>query len=148
MSKKLIGKERQRKRKKSRNTKHERVSFVLMNKDGRVLTLSDQHKLWNLAPNMVHEDDYVPMFCVLCGEVMNSIHDTHNPGPLTDDCTAKHAHETNEKNRCCTVCNDTKVWTAREEIISSGVHSDWLDARVVTDDLKSVLKRVGDHESN
>ncbi len=148
MSKKLIGKERQRKRKKSKNMKDERVSFALVNKDGRVMTLSDQHKLWNLAPNMVHEDDYVPMFCVLCGEVMNSVHDTNNPGPLMDDCTAQHAQETDEKNRCCTVCNDTKVFSAREEIISSGGHADWVDGRGVTDELESVLQRVGDNESN
>ena len=39
---------------------------------------------WNNAPTMIHEKDYKVMNCVLCNAEMKTIHDTHNPFPLTD----------------------------------------------------------------
>ena len=50
--------------------------------------------LWNECselenPTMIHERDYVPMDCCLCGKHMPSIHDTHNPAPITPETTAK-----------------------------------------------------------
>ena len=69
--------------------------------------------IYNSAPTMIHEDDYVAMDCVLCGAEMKTIHDTHNPFPITEKCFAKEAHETGNKNRCCSKCNNEKVLPAR-----------------------------------
>ena len=42
-----------------------------------------------------------PTVCILCGGEMKSIHDTHNPYPIT------------RQGRCCTDCNTNKVILAR-----------------------------------
>ena len=47
---------------------------------------------------MIHEKDYVPMNCCLCGKHMSSIHDTHNPFPLTPRCYAK-----KRRNKTCLI---------------------------------------------
>ena len=65
---------------------------------------------WNKASylegsTMIHEKDYVPMDCYLCGAHMPSIHDTHNPQPLSPATTAKQALEGNLPYRCCSECN-------------------------------------------
>tara|TARA_X000001036_G_scaffold280251_1_gene260300 strand:- start:1179 stop:1649 length:471 start_codon:yes stop_codon:yes gene_type:complete len=61
----------------------------------------------------IHSKDYVPMKCCLCGAHMETIHDTHNPQPLTPKCYAKEALLDNLPHRCCTKCNNTKVNNAR-----------------------------------
>jgi len=58
---------------------------------------------------MIHEKDYVPMNCCLCGADMPTIHHTHNPSPLTPKCYAKEAIEENLPHRCCGRCDQTKV---------------------------------------
>ena len=58
---------------------------------------------------MIHEKDYEPMKCCICGAEMNSIHDTHNPHPITPFCTAKIAHDENLPHRCCTKCDHSVV---------------------------------------
>ena len=58
---------------------------------------------------MIHEKNYVPMNCCLCGAPMPTIHHTHNPSPLTPRCYAKEALEDNLPHRCCGVCDQTKV---------------------------------------
>ena len=68
--------------------------------------------VYNSCPTMIHEDDYVPMDCVLCGKTMETIHDTHNPSPLKPHCYAKDTHETGNPNRCCSECQ-SDVMTAR-----------------------------------
>ena len=55
---------------------------------------------------MIHEKKYVPMNCVMCDVKMKSIHDTHNPYPITELCYSVEAHKTDNPNRCCTECND------------------------------------------
>jgi len=79
-------------------------------------TFKSQEKMlrgiYNSAPNMIHEDDYVPMDCVLCGKTMETIHDTHNPSPLKPQCYAKEVHETENPNRSCSECQ-SDVMTAR-----------------------------------
>ena len=62
---------------------------------------------------MIHERDYTPMKCCLCGKEMNSIHDTHNPAPLAPHTYAKQAQEENSPHRCCGQCNAEKVNPAR-----------------------------------
>jgi hypothetical protein len=67
----------------------------------------------NSSPTMIHEDKYVPMDCILCGETMMSVHDTHDARPLKETCTAKESLETGNPNRCCSTCNAEKVHPAR-----------------------------------
>ena len=43
--------------------------------------------------------------CVICGETIVSILDSHNPFPVR------------EKGRCCTLCNDVHVIPARLEVL-------------------------------
>jgi len=62
---------------------------------------------------MIHEMDYKPMNCCLCGKHMEFIHDTHNPEPLTPRCWAKEAQEKNLPHRCCGECNAKLVLPAR-----------------------------------
>ena len=66
---------------------------------------------------MIHEKDYIPMDCYLCGKHMPSIHDTHNPQPITPKCLAKEAQEKNLPYRCCEVCNNTIVGNRRDKDI-------------------------------
>ncbi len=61
---------------------------------------------------MIHEKDYVPMDCYICGAHMPSIHDTHNPQPLAPSTTPKQALDNNLPYRCCTQCNQ-KVYRER-----------------------------------
>ena len=108
MSKKLVGKARQRERKKNRTRNGNGVSVQSNSSDEELL-----RHLYNSSPTMIHENDYVPMNCVICGTEMKSIHDTHNPQPITDKCFAKEALEEDRKDRCCNNCNKTVVLPAR-----------------------------------
>jgi len=65
------------------------------------------------SSTMIHEMDYKPMNCCLCGKHMEFIHDTHNPEPLTPRCWAKEAQEKNLPHRCCGECNAKLVLPAR-----------------------------------
>ena len=62
---------------------------------------------------MIHERDYVPMDCFICGKHMPSIHDSHNPEPITPHCTAKKALEENLPYRCCSQCDHNIVLPER-----------------------------------
>ena len=70
-------------------------------------------EIYNAHPAMIHENKYIPIDCILCGASMPTIHDTHNPAPLTPECFAKQAFETRSPNRCCSKCNSEKVAPAR-----------------------------------
>ena len=61
----------------------------------------------------IKESDYQPIDCCLCGSHMPSVNDTHNPYPLTQNCTAKMALEENLPYRCCSKCVKEKVIPAR-----------------------------------
>ncbi len=69
---------------------------------------------------MIHERDYEPMDCFLCGKHMPSIHDTHNPEPYTPRCTAKNALEDNLSHRCCSECNADVSEARRQKKIEEG----------------------------
>ena len=71
---------------------------------------------YNLS-NWIHENEYQPMNCCLCGKEMTSIHDTNNPFPLTPKCLAVNALEDSLPHRCCNDCCIKKVAPARLEII-------------------------------
>lgn len=68
----------------------------------------------------LHEDKFKPMACVLCGETMNSIHETHNPHPLTKSTVGVTADGKQETIRCCADCNATRVFPARLQLMLSG----------------------------
>ena len=70
---------------------------------------------YNPLSTMIHERDYEPMNCCLCGEHMPSIHDTHNPEPFTPKCWAKDALDNNLPHRCCSKCN-VKVTEERMKV--------------------------------
>ena len=74
----------------------------------------EQYNLYSQkeGSTMIHEDDYVPMNCCLCGARMETIHDTHNPAPLAPHCYAKEALLDSLPHRCCSKC-DIKVIGAR-----------------------------------
>ena len=80
--------------------------------------------LWNHISTMedsgmIHEKDYVPMNCCICGAEMNSIHDTHNPSPIAPQCTAKESLEKGLPHRCCTKCDHSVVIPERVRRIES-----------------------------
>ena len=93
----------------------------------------NENTIYNSCPNMIHENKYVPMNCVLCGNKMNTIHDTHNPYPITEKCFPKDTHETGNPNRCCSACNSNVVIRAR-------LHSLFVSPRI--DVIKSAIKGV------
>ena len=76
--------------------------------------------LWNHISTMedsgmIHEKDYVPMKCCICGAEMNSIHDTHNAYPLAPKCLAIDVFEKNLPHRCCTKCDHSVVSPERQK---------------------------------
>jgi len=116
MSKKLVGKAKAKARKKNI------VKFVTHKKgmsDRELINaMNMMNSIYNAAPNMIHEKDFVPMDCVLCGAEMKTVHDTGNPYPLTEKCYAKEALEEGNPNRCCSKCNREKVLPARLGMVS------------------------------
>ena len=80
--------------------------------------------LWNHCstmedPTMIHERDFVPMNCCICGAEMNSIHETHNPSPIAPHCTAKESLDEGLPHRCCTKCDHSVVLPERRKRIES-----------------------------
>ena len=74
---------------------------IKMSRAERRRQIKFERKIYNKAPSMIHEKKYVPMNCVMCDVKMKSIHDTHNPYPITELCYSKEAHLTDNPNRCC-----------------------------------------------
>jgi hypothetical protein len=89
------------------------------NKSNVVRFPSIERAIYNSSPTMIHEDKYVPMDCVLCGDLMETIHDTHSPNPITELCYAKESYETGNPNRCCSSCNSKYVTPARIKRVSA-----------------------------
>ena len=98
-------------------------------------------EIFNSSPPMIHEDDYVPMDCVLCGTEMTSIHDTHNPFPLTDECFADETYKTGNPNRCCSKCNMEKVKSAR--LGSMGIKPDEMEGVTKQVSLGELMEMMG-----
>jgi hypothetical protein len=69
----------------------------------------------------LHEDDFIPHDCYLCGEKIETIYDSNNPFPLIDyNATAKDENGKDEPKRCCTKCENSIVLPARRESIDNG----------------------------
>ena len=76
----------------------------------QIRTTNYYRNLWNKYSYLegstgIHERDYVPMDCYICGAHMPSIHDTHNADPIAPGTTAKEALDNNLPYRCCSECN-------------------------------------------
>ena len=81
--------------------------------------------IMNSDPNSIHEDDFIPHACYLCGERIESIHDSHNPFPLVDsNSLAIGENGKDEPKRCCSDCNESKVIPARIASRFNGTHKD------------------------
>ena len=121
--------------------KMERKKRERGNRSKRLLDKTSMMKeIFNSSPTMIHEDDYVPMDCVLCGTEMKSIHDTHNPFPLTDECFANDTHETGNPNRCCSECNMEKVKSAR--LCAMGMNPDEMEYVTKTISLGELIEMM------
>ncbi len=79
---------------------------INMSRAERRRQIKFERKIYNKCPLMINEKKYVPMNCVMCDVKMKSIHDTHNPYPITELCYSLEAHKTDNPNRCCTECNE------------------------------------------
>ena len=116
-------------------TKKERKKLNRVKANRKMKNMSkkfNMNMIYNSSPNMLHENKYVPMNCVLCGNKMNTIHDTHNPYPITEKCFPKDTHETGNPNRCCSACNSAKVIPARfsslgVNVPASAILNEYLD---------------------
>jgi len=103
-------------RDKNTNIDNFKVRNKPMNRAERRRNNKMLRKIFNSDPTMIHEKKYVPINCVICGEKMKSIHDTHNPFPITEKCYAKEAYDTGNPNRSCSACA-SKVLDARLHIL-------------------------------
>ena len=79
---------------------------INMSRAERRRQIKFERKIYNKCPSMINEKKYVPTNCVMCDVKMKSIHDTHNPYPITELCYSLEAHKTDNPNRCCTECNE------------------------------------------
>jgi len=65
----------------------------------------------------LHENEFIAHDCILCGQRINKIHNSHNPYPVAGIHIKLHsAKNENGKEapiRCCTKCNENKVLPAR-----------------------------------
>ena len=100
---------------------------------------------WNKYSKMegttaIHEKDYSPLNCCLCGKHMKSIHETHNPYPLTPKCYAKEAEEGDLKHRCCNQCNNEKVNPARKDLMEKKYGNEGTWVQMTTEDAVKHLK--------
>ena len=106
--------------------------------DSRIKYTNYFKNLWNKCSydpgsTMIHEKDYETMNCCLCGKEMVSIHETHNPSPLTPNTTAKEAYDNNLPHRCCGECNAEVVTPAR--VVKAGFKSGYVPIfDILTDD--------------
>ena len=125
-------------------------------RDAQIKVTNYYRNMWNKGSYLpdstfIHERDYEPMDCCLCGEHMPSIHDTHNPYPFTKRCTAKEALDNNLPHRCCNSCNAIVTAKRREEWIAKGeilpdekgaiYIFDWMN-NIVTEDLAEHTKFI------
>ena len=79
-----------------------------------------ERQIFNSVPTMIHENNYKKTECTFCGDVMETVHDTHNPYPLREVTTAKQSQLLKDgKDRCCHACNNDLVHPARLKMINS-----------------------------
>jgi hypothetical protein len=107
---------------KNRNIKNRKIQQKNRKVKPQITGKFSVNDIYNNVPTMIHEKDYVPMDCVLCGTQMKTIHDTASPHPITEECYAKEAHETGNPNRCCQKCDKTYVLPARMYCLQNGLN--------------------------
>ena len=70
----------------------------------------------------VCEDEYTPHDCYLCGERIESVHNSHHPFPLVNsNPSSKDENGKDHPKRCCNDCNELLVIPARIEMMVSRV---------------------------
>jgi hypothetical protein len=73
--------------------------------------------VYNNSPSMIHENEFKPFDCILCGERVTSVHDSHNAFPLEKPTLQKVENDKGRPRRCCGKCDLEKVMPARINMI-------------------------------
>ena len=81
-------------------------------------------EIYNNHDTMIHENDFIPHDCVLCGSEIKSIHNSNNPFPLTEVTSAKGENGKESPQRSCNACENTLVLPARIRSLKEGTHKD------------------------
>lgn len=103
----------------------EKTFETMTRKEADILFLEQERKgreVYNNVPgHMIHEDDFIPHDCYLCGSEITSVHDTHNPFPLIDfNSMQVEENGKKEPKRCCSKCETSIVMPARMESMRNG----------------------------
>ena len=78
----------------------------------------------NSSPTMIHENDFIPHDCFLCDARIETVHDSHNPFPLTDIASALSENGKENPTRCCSSCDKKIVLPARIVSRKQGTHKE------------------------
>ena len=87
------------------NQKKKNIAKNQVNKKSKIDFRVLEREIYNSAPNMIHENDFISHQCSLCGVEVKTIHDSHNSYPLGKNTTAKEQNGMEDNDRCCTKCN-------------------------------------------
>ena len=80
--------------------------------------------VFNSCPTMIHENDFIPHDCCLCDARIETVHDSHNPFPLTDIASALSENGKENPTRCCSSCDMKIVLPARIVSRTQGTHKE------------------------
>jgi len=112
-----------------RNLQTGEQEMLTMTKSQRDKMMFEQEmigrELYNIAPTMIHEDDFIPHECFLCDKKIENIHDSHNPFPLIDfNSMAKEENGKDEPKRCCSECENSIIMPARFDSCAEETHKE------------------------
>lgn len=102
------------------------MNYISKNKSAAIVSKSVQYvsqdfdrirDIYNNLPSMIHESEFKPFDCILCGERVNSVHDSHNAFPLEKPTLQKVENDKGRPRRCCSKCDQEKVMPARINMI-------------------------------
>ena len=80
------------------------------------MKIMNEREMYNNASNMIHEDNYKIINCVLCDKEMKTVHDTNCAFPLARLQSAKEAFQNQKKYRSCNDC-ENDVMNARHDLV-------------------------------
>ena len=104
------------------------MNYISKNESAAIVSKSVQYvsqdfdrirDVYNNSPWNIHENEFKPFDCILCGERVNSVHDSHNAFPLEKPTLQKVENDKGRPRRCCGKCNLEKVIPARINMILS-----------------------------
>lgn len=95
----------------------------------------------DLVDEYLHYSQFRSLKCSLCGSLVLSVHDSHNPYPLGNYTFAAMENVKENPERCCSHCAYSRVFPARARMMSTAegrakFDRDWYRAR------KALLKVV------